>query len=869
MIFAVFFVLIMSGIFSARLAYAGTLSCSVTTAAACTGTVILRMSGNGNAHAELPSQANGNYDSNVVCCTGVTGLGNSCAGTFAVVGKLSGSSNAHIEDKSLSNYANSACISVSSGSVSTGTTTSTCVGAGYDTTIASMSNNTNAHAGDGSAYSTKICATATTGSNPPTLTTYTNSTETGLNYATSCAGCGARIGGGAGFRQTVVITGTNFGADPGAGNRSSASNNVKVGAQQIASANVTAWSDTSITFLTDSNVSGDADSDWGADFGGASALTVTAGGSASGGLNFYIFPQVTSLTVCDKAGFPVADNAREYDVTDSACPNGLKDGQIKLNGTRFGTASTGGYVRVLGCDSSTCSSPTGTVNIDSWSNTLIQSQIPTIIANNSYTGSLAIQQGTGSNNKTHTYTSTGFRVLPRITGFTPSSDSEGAAVTIDGDHFCQNNGSCPTVFGANDKVTFYNAKDATTFTSWTNTAMSTAVPTGAATGDVVLKSNTYNSNGKSFTVLSNIPVNPASLNQYKNSGLTQAISVGGTASATPIYLKQTMEVTGISGGTLYPQFEYKLTGVAFVCGAGVCGSATEGIGWAGPGPTTGTTSISVADGDYHWQARARHYKNSVNYYSNWVSFGENADPGDMDFKMDTVGPTITNISSGAPGSNSATITWDTTGELSTSQVQYNTTGTFVDNCATNNDCATLTDTPPETNGKMANHSVSLSNLSSGTTYYYRVRSKGADGNETISSNNTFATQSVTQPGKTTRFHISGFTTKIDPSTASTTTFTIDMPENSTSIKSAYIEITGISDAGNSDPNGINVQFNSEASVHYVAPTGNVFVADLKIIHKINSVNVSPSTNTLTITTDTYTNFYISSANIYVTYGYTP
>ena len=143
--------------------YAGTLSCSVTTAAACTGTVIWRMSGSTNAHAELPSQATAAYDSNVVCCSGVTGLGNACSGTFATALKLSGVTNAHSEQNSQVNYANCACISVpSGGSVSVGYQATNCTG--FDTTLGSMTGNTNAHTGDGTAYTTKICATAAEGS---------------------------------------------------------------------------------------------------------------------------------------------------------------------------------------------------------------------------------------------------------------------------------------------------------------------------------------------------------------------------------------------------------------------------------------------------------------------------------------------------------------------------------------------------------------------------------------------------------------------------------------------------------------------------------------------------------------------------------
>lgn len=154
---ALFFVL------SFQIAYAGTLSCSVTTAAACTGTVIYRMSGSSNAHAELPGQANGNYDGNVVCCSGVTGLGNACSGTFATALKLSGVTNAHVEQNSQANYANNACIQApSGGTVSVGYQATNC--SGFDTTLGSMSAATNAHVGDGSAYTTKICATAAGGS---------------------------------------------------------------------------------------------------------------------------------------------------------------------------------------------------------------------------------------------------------------------------------------------------------------------------------------------------------------------------------------------------------------------------------------------------------------------------------------------------------------------------------------------------------------------------------------------------------------------------------------------------------------------------------------------------------------------------------
>lgn len=148
------------GVSLKNIAYAGTLSCSVTTAAACSGTVILRMSGSTNAHAELPGQATAAYDDNVVCCSGVTGLGNSCSGTTATILKLSGVTNAHVEQNTQNNFANDACMSVGSGgTVSVGYQPTNC--SGYDTTLASMPAVTNAHVGDTTAYSEyKICGTA-------------------------------------------------------------------------------------------------------------------------------------------------------------------------------------------------------------------------------------------------------------------------------------------------------------------------------------------------------------------------------------------------------------------------------------------------------------------------------------------------------------------------------------------------------------------------------------------------------------------------------------------------------------------------------------------------------------------------------------
>ncbi len=164
-------ILISAILLTAMSASAGTLSCSVATTCAA-GTVIWRMQNTTNAHAELPSQA---LYAQLVCCSGVTGLGTACTAPFATALKLSGTTNAHAEQGTQTNYANSACISVpSGGSVSIGYQATNCTG--FDTTLGSMSGATNAHVGDSTAYTTKICGTAaSSGAQTLTFSISTNS----------------------------------------------------------------------------------------------------------------------------------------------------------------------------------------------------------------------------------------------------------------------------------------------------------------------------------------------------------------------------------------------------------------------------------------------------------------------------------------------------------------------------------------------------------------------------------------------------------------------------------------------------------------------------------------------------------------------
>lgn len=163
------FVLLCSTVFLPFSYTYAALSCSVTTAGACSGVVLLRMSGNTNAHAELPGQTNPNYGNAVVCCSSPSAIGNSCSGNFQTISRLSGITNAHAQETSVNTYGASACLSDTSpgDTVTVGYQNANCTG--YDTTLFSLSSTTNATIGDGNAYTRKVCGTITsTIVTPPT-----------------------------------------------------------------------------------------------------------------------------------------------------------------------------------------------------------------------------------------------------------------------------------------------------------------------------------------------------------------------------------------------------------------------------------------------------------------------------------------------------------------------------------------------------------------------------------------------------------------------------------------------------------------------------------------------------------------------------
>ena len=140
------------------------LSCEIVTN--CNNTDIFHISNKTNAHAELSNNSNYAYE---ICCNDTTGLnvGTSCSGEYFILLHLSNQTNAHAELNNESNYNFNVCIS-SSGGLLNCSYESSCDN--YDTCIASVSNSTNAHVGNCTDYSTKICCNITAANTAPTIT---------------------------------------------------------------------------------------------------------------------------------------------------------------------------------------------------------------------------------------------------------------------------------------------------------------------------------------------------------------------------------------------------------------------------------------------------------------------------------------------------------------------------------------------------------------------------------------------------------------------------------------------------------------------------------------------------------------------------
>jgi len=139
------------------------LSCEVTQS--CSYTDIFHISNQTNAHAELSNNSHYDYK---ICCNDNTGLniGTNCSGEYFTLLHLSNQTNAHVELNNESHYNFNVCISSTDGLFNC-SYKSSC--SNYDTCIASVSGSTNAHVGNCTDYTTKICCNTTAANTVPTI----------------------------------------------------------------------------------------------------------------------------------------------------------------------------------------------------------------------------------------------------------------------------------------------------------------------------------------------------------------------------------------------------------------------------------------------------------------------------------------------------------------------------------------------------------------------------------------------------------------------------------------------------------------------------------------------------------------------------
>jgi len=111
---------------------------------------------------------------------------------------------------------------------------------------------------------------------------------------------------------------------------------------------------------------------------------------------------------------------------------------------------------------------------------------------------------------------------------------------------------------------------------------------------------------------------------------------------------------------------------------------------------------------------------------------------------DTTAPVISNVATSNMTSSGASVAWNTN-EASDTQVEYGTSSSY----------GAMT----SLNGSMlTSHGVSLSALTAGTLYHYRVRSRDAAGNLSVSGDLTFTTTTIAVPGQ---FNLSSATYTAD------------------------------------------------------------------------------------------------------------
>jgi len=165
------------------------------------------------------------------------------------------------------------------------------------------------------------------------------------------------------------------------------------------------------------------------------------------------------------------------------------------------------------------------------------------------------------------------------------------------------------------------------------------------------------------------------------------------------------------------------------------------------GNVTTYIAANLTDGvTYYFAVTASDTLGNESGYSNEVSKTTGA--------VDTTPPVISGVYTSNISSNSATINW-TTNETSDTQVEYGTTISYGYSTTLNTSLVTT-------------HSQTISSLSPSTLYHYRVKSRDAASNLSVSQNYTFTTSALVD---TTPPVISNIQVKNITSSAATITWT--------------------------------------------------------------------------------------------------
>jgi chitodextrinase len=257
-------------------------------------------------------------------------------------------------------------------------------------------------------------------------------------------------------------------------------------------------------------------------------------------------------------------------------------------------------------------------------------------------------------------------------------------------------------------------------TSQINLSWSPSTDNVGVTGYKIYRNGSliFTSTGTSFSNTSGL--SPATTYSYA----VAAVDAAGNSS------NQSLSVSATTQGSSFPTPTVSITASPASITAGqsstLTWSSTNATGctasgdWSGTRNTSGTQSVTPA-------------ANSTYSLSCSGSGGSASDSATVSVTPVAVPPTqgqapvISNVAISQLNSSSATITWNTD-NLADSQVKYGTDTSFTQ-------ASTINVTPTTA------HSVKISKLRAGTTYYYKVVSKNSLGLSAESSSQTFTTAS--------------------------------------------------------------------------------------------------------------------------------